>query len=209
MSAKLHDVNKSATLEPGLRERQATERRAAIAQATRTLAAERGLNGFTVEELCEQVGISRRTFFNYFASKEHALIGRPEEGLDGQAALDFIARTSGKTLIDDLITIGVAHFTAIGLTPESANEFQALAAREPKLLTALMELGSERDRMLTELIAEREGLHPDDPSIALAIHVTGAVMRTAMTTFLSGTDDTPLEQLARDRLAVARRLFTS
>lgn len=204
----MHHVNQSATIEaPSLRERQAAERRAAIAHAARRLTAERGLNGFTVEELCEQVGISRRTFFNYFASKEHALIGRPDEGLDGQAARDFVDKTSGRPLLDDLITIGTAHFAAIGLTPESANEFQAIVEREPKLLTALMAIGNERDRILTELIAEREGLDPSDPSIPLAIHLTGAVMRTAMTTFLSGADDTPLDQLSHERLAIARRLL--
>ncbi len=34
-----------------------------------------GLNGFTIEQLCEDVGVSRRTFFNYFPSKEDAIIG--------------------------------------------------------------------------------------------------------------------------------------
>lgn len=203
----MHDVTESATNEPTLRERQATERRAAIAHAARALTAERGLSGFTVEELCEQVGISRRTFFNYFASKEHALIGRPEEGLDGQAAWDFVAKTSGKTLIDDVMTLGLAHFAAIGLTPESAKEFQAIVEREPKLLTALMAIGTERDRLLTALIAEREGLDPSDASIPLTIHLTGAIMRTALERSLAGDTDTPLHDLAQERLAIARRLL--
>jgi AcrR family transcriptional regulator len=206
-SAKMHDVNQSATEPASLRERQAAERRAAIAYAARQLTAERGLNGFTVEELCEQVGISRRTFFNYFASKEHALIGRPDEGLDGQAALDFVGKVSGKTLIEDVITLGLAHFAAIGLTPESAKEFRALVEREPKLLTALMALGTERDRLLTELIARREGLDPADPSIPLTIHLTGAIMRTALERSLTGDSDTPLHELAGERLAIARALL--
>lgn len=29
----------------------------------------------TIEDICEPVGISKRTFFNYFASKEEAIIG--------------------------------------------------------------------------------------------------------------------------------------
>lgn len=205
----MHDVNESATGTLSLRERQSADRRAAIAHAARQLTAERGLNGFTVEELCEQVGISRRTFFNYFSSKEHALIGRPEEGLDGQAAADFVAKTSGKTLVEDVMALGLSHFAAIGLSPESAKEFQALVEREPKLFTALMAIGTERDRLLTALIAEREGLDPADPSIPLAIHLTGAIMRTALERSLAGDTDTPLQELAGERLAIARRLFDS
>src|SRR5258707_8029297 len=55
-----------------------TERMAATASRlttlSRRLTAERGLNGFTIEELCDEVGVSRRTFFNYFPSKEEAVV---------------------------------------------------------------------------------------------------------------------------------------
>lgn len=63
-------MTSSATDAPGLRElrRRETERR--IVRHTLRLTADRGFDGFTVQELAEAVGISRRTFFNYFPSKE-------------------------------------------------------------------------------------------------------------------------------------------
>ena len=50
----------------------------------------RGLNGYTVEEVCERGGISRRTFFNYFPTKEDAIIGHADDELPAGVVEDFI-----------------------------------------------------------------------------------------------------------------------
>ncbi|MGN0042882.1 TetR/AcrR family transcriptional regulator [Rhodococcus sp. (in: high G+C Gram-positive bacteria)] len=65
--------------------------RAALVEHARTLTARRGLAGFTVEELCEHVGVSRRTFFNYFASKEDAVLGNPPAALTPEDRDEFVA----------------------------------------------------------------------------------------------------------------------
>jgi len=61
--------------EPGLRERKRLATRRAIQFAVLELASERGLENVTVDEISRVADISPRTFFNYFASKEEALIG--------------------------------------------------------------------------------------------------------------------------------------
>ena len=53
----------------GTGKRQLRTRAALVARA-RHLTAREGLTGFTIQELCDQVGVSRRTFFNYFPTKE-------------------------------------------------------------------------------------------------------------------------------------------
>ncbi|WP_449372113.1 TetR/AcrR family transcriptional regulator [Arthrobacter psychrolactophilus] len=45
----------------GLRARKREATRSAITAAARRLTSQNGLNGFTIEQLCEQVGVSRRT----------------------------------------------------------------------------------------------------------------------------------------------------
>ena len=57
------------------RERRKAETAQGLKDAARRLIIANGLTGFTIEELCEEVGVSRRTFFNYFPSKESAIIG--------------------------------------------------------------------------------------------------------------------------------------
>src|SRR6478735_6808726 len=102
----LHSVEQSAP--SGMRERRMAQTRQALTTHARELTAERGLHGFTIDELCEHVGVSRRTFFNYFDAKEHAVIGHPLEWFLPDAVEMFVAiRPPGPgisaTLFDDLV----------------------------------------------------------------------------------------------------------
>jgi Transcriptional regulator len=57
----------------GRRESKKAATRALIARATATLALTNGLDTVTVSAITEASGVSRRTFHNYFASREEAL----------------------------------------------------------------------------------------------------------------------------------------
>ena len=64
--------------------------RRAILDAAAALAEERGLRGFTVNDLAERAGVSRRTIFNHFTSVEDAVHARVSELL-GVIVDDFVA----------------------------------------------------------------------------------------------------------------------
>ena len=59
----------------GLRERKRIATRRAIQLAAITIVRDSGLDRLTVDEIGRVADISPRTFFNYFSSKEAALIG--------------------------------------------------------------------------------------------------------------------------------------
>src|SRR5215216_1014766 len=59
----------------GRRARKKLETYRALATAARELALARGLDGVTVEDIADAADVSVRTFFNYFSSKEEALVG--------------------------------------------------------------------------------------------------------------------------------------
>ncbi|RBM22700.1 TetR family transcriptional regulator [Prauserella sp. PE36] len=62
------------TAELGLRERKKVATRRALHEAAVRLAMEEGLDKLTVEAIADAATVSRRTFSNYFASKEDALL---------------------------------------------------------------------------------------------------------------------------------------
>jgi AcrR family transcriptional regulator len=58
----------------GLRERKKAATRLALHRAVTELAAAKGLDAVTVDAIADHANVSRRTFSNYFASKEEALL---------------------------------------------------------------------------------------------------------------------------------------
>jgi AcrR family transcriptional regulator len=68
------DTLPGAVREPGLRERKKAATRQALHEAAVRLAIEHGADRVTVEAIADAASVSRRTFSNYFANKEEALL---------------------------------------------------------------------------------------------------------------------------------------
>lgn len=194
----------------GVEQRKRRTRRA-LTKHARRLTIEHGLNGFTVEQVCELADVSRRTFFNYFASKEDAIVGAPN-GPDETILEAFrLARPAGTiglspTLLDDLITLAV---TAIGEFDDfdELDDPRKVIAREPQLLTAFIGAGETAERELATLIAEREHLAPADPTIALFVTLFTALVRTSADQFFRHDNTQPLATHLSAAVASARLLF--
>src|SRR3954470_1538131 len=76
-SGKLYSVElsiecsiESMNDQTGLRERKKRQTRELIAATAQGLFRERGFDAVTVDEVAGQAGVSRKTVFNYFATKE-------------------------------------------------------------------------------------------------------------------------------------------
>src|SRR3954447_13966288 len=81
--------------ELGRRERKKLETRRALASSALYLAAERGPDQVTIEDIAEAADVSVRTFFNYFSSKEEAIIGWDPDG-QGDLARRLLDRPAGE-----------------------------------------------------------------------------------------------------------------
>ncbi|MFI7606245.1 TetR family transcriptional regulator [Micromonospora sp. NPDC049366] len=163
----------------GLRDRKKLQTRRALATAALRLVAERGLDHVTVDEISSAVGVSSRTFFNYFPSKDDALIG--DQRLDGARFVARFESVPPETPALAAIRTGLA---------DVIEEMQAdrelwllrmdVITRNPALLPRLVSVGAETERAITEVIAARVGVPPDHGFPPLLTAVTGAAFRTAM-----------------------------
>lgn len=168
-------MTESATLAD---RKQATASR--LTAVCRKLTAERGLSGFTIEEVCSEVGVSRRTFFNYFPSKEEAVFGIVEEEELRRFAEQFLARGSRgwAAVVDDLLDI-ISHIAeTTGLNAGDHVEFMTILEREPRLLARFVGMNRSHETSLLELVALREGVPTSDPHARASIDIISTVLRS-------------------------------
>lgn len=71
------------------------------------LVLERGVTEVTVDDICEDAGISQRTFFNHFKTKEEAVFGREFLGLDERDVREFLV-ADGHDVVADVMRLLIA-----------------------------------------------------------------------------------------------------
>lgn len=189
----------------GAREQRMRRTRRALVAGARRLTAERGLSGFTVEELCAEAGISRRSFFNYFASKDDAVLGTPARDPLDAFGEDFVAGGSapdGPPLLTALQELVVRSFQVME-GPHDRSLLLDVLRREPALLQRLTETMERRLADLTALIARRQGCEDGDPfpgvAAAVVSHLAGHTVHELLEARPAGADpeeSPPLEEFA-------------
>ena len=121
----------------GLRERKKASTREALHQAAQRLAIEHGADRVTVEQIADEAGVSRRTFSNYFASKEQALMHGDDRRM--QELLEMVrARPGGEPAWTALTNAAEEFYRQLGdLDPVSVDRW--------RLVRSLPALRAQRD----------------------------------------------------------------
>ena len=185
----------------------------ALVSHARALTADRGLSGFTVEEFCDHVGISRRTFFNYFPTKEDAVFGEHEVGFDREDQDRFVARGAGDhvglspTLLSDITRLVLTRARHNDFTRQRHQLFRDIVRTEPQLLAKLLAVSETQQREFALLVAEREGLPPDDPLPRAIVGVTLSLTFNTVDEFFSDDNNSSFEDLLVHNISIARQLF--
>ena len=177
----------------GLRERKRIATRRAIERSALALVAERGLDKVTVDEISNRADVSPRTFFNYFASKESALVGDAPELADDAAVQEYITAGPGENALRGLGPLIARATESDSGEIETQQLRRTLLKQYPELFARRMFAMKTFEEHLVTVVEAR--LRHDDPSLPddvllskarLITLVVFAVVRHAWTTWNDG-----------------------
>jgi AcrR family transcriptional regulator len=199
--SELVDPTSETTL--GLRERNKLRTRQEIADATIRLAADRGLEHVTVEQIAAAADVAPRTFFRYFDSKEDALLADHPERLELLREM-LKSRPASE---GPLTAVRGAILDVAGDLEEHRELMLCkvqLMENNPTLRGRSLEMMGDLERMIAEALAERSGV--DLATDFRPLVIAGAVctaMRVAIDRWgaMGGTGDlTAMVESALDLL---------
>jgi AcrR family transcriptional regulator len=179
-----------------LRARKKAATRQSLHEAALRLAMAGGLDGMTVEDIADEAGVSRRTFSNYFANKEDAVLHADRERI--RRLLDLVrARPATERPWTAARRAAVELFG--GLTrPDPVWVAQLrLLRRHPSLLARQAADQIELESELATVLAAR-GVTDEELGRLMAATFLAA-MRTAGTLWFDSAGERPLPELL-DRL---------
>ena len=156
----------------GLRERKKRERGRALRRATLELTLESGYANVTIEAICERAGVSRRTFFNYFANKEEALLGRSDTVFDDEdqpVIAEFEAGGPTGDMLTDLEGLLAAVVRSRLRRREEMHQYHRVLQQEPQLMQLQMSRMGNNERLFREMIQRRLDATAADGSAASAL----------------------------------------
>jgi AcrR family transcriptional regulator len=208
-------VNESAVIEGGLRERKRAATRAGITSAARALTAERGLNGYTVEEVCERSDISRRTFFNYFPTKEDAIIGHADDDIPTDVIEEFIEGGASSppgeissTLFRDLVRLSLRLSEDMEASEEETRQLIAVVKKEPQLILRLIGVTERREAQFARDVARREDVATDHPVVQMAVVLLSTIARKSSMAYFSDGNTRTYRELLMENISAASTLFS-
>jgi AcrR family transcriptional regulator len=175
---------------PGLRQRKKAETREALREAAIRLFMEQDPSAVTVNDICEAARVSRRTFFNYFESKEAALFAW-DQRLTEEFAANLAARpvhepplTALRRAMDDTLPSFAAQ---TGWTAR-----KELFGTYPELRTKILHAVFRLETRLVDTLTDRIGCPEGGLYPRLLAAATGSAFRAAL---IIWTPETGIEGL--------------
>jgi len=153
----------------------------ALRQAALKSFARKGFANVTVTELAREAGVTERTFFRHFPTKEAVLFQDYETHLEWLA--DALAQRPPAESLFDAVLASVAAF------PHDLEVVRQAATARAELISAdrieshLRVVQSSFAHVLTEFVKNR---HPDLANIDLAAEVAGSVLAAALVVAVEG-----------------------
>jgi AcrR family transcriptional regulator len=190
------------------RDQQKEQTRLDLALAAFELAKAEGLAQVRVPQIAAAVGVSTRTFNNYFSSKE-AAIAWPTTLRGDRMARDLTARPAGEPLAEALVEVLSGMYgpaSQEGMPKDWVDGFRAMVATEPALHGEFLKAQAATEQKLASAIAGRTGTADTDLEPLLLAGVVLAAERAAIIYFSRQAEPSAsLTDLIRSAVATAVR----
>lgn len=164
----------------GLRERRRLEVLRDLNEAAVTLVAESGFADATIDLIAERAGVSRRTFFNYYASKEDAALGVVAPTVSEQVLAVYDADDGDRFSRTVRLIVSIVHSTLVDGVDVAQR--RALIAQYPQLRERMSQHMAAAEALAETVLGERAAAEPptaaDQPPGVLAM-LASAVLRYA------------------------------
>jgi AcrR family transcriptional regulator len=175
----------TTTAQPGLRERKRADTHARIHQAALALFARQGFETTTLDDIATAAGVSRRSLFHYFGSKEDIVLST-KAGLAELIEAAIARRPADEPLLE----------MAEHALTDVAQDFQGPEARALARLihdTPALRAGDHAkyeaiEQRMAAAMAARKGLPADDLQARVVATTAVGVLRMASETWLAADD---------------------
>jgi len=192
--------------EVGLRERKRQQTRQALISAAMRLFEEKGYDETTVAEIAVAAGVSTKTFFNYFASKDEVLFPHLSGRIDGAVGV-IEQRKPGESMAAVLVR-AVEYMLAEAVRDERtaglASAWLPLIMSVPAVQAATLRRYFLAQTRLAEALHRAYPDILDMPAAAAAIgSLMGAVLAAALVSLEGGGRTDEVQAAARHAMDIA------
>ena len=189
-----------------LRDKHKNQTERALRDASLKLFATQGYDATTTEEIAEKAGVSARTFFRYFPTKESLLYIGEHDWI--QAFTESLPNQP--TSFSDLEALCA---TIVELTPRVARRRQSLILFNRAIASSRTLRGLDHDHerdntiLLAKAVAARRQRRTPDEACMLLGAITLLAYRRALDIWLNGPSDIELADVVKKEFKVLSELF--
>jgi AcrR family transcriptional regulator len=194
---------------PPLTERRKAETRLEVARAAVRLFLAKGVADTSAEEIAEAAGISSRTLWRYFATKESCIMPLLTGGIEATAKL--LCTWRGDEGVPELLDAMQAATDLPADDRRTMLRLVRLTTTEPGLRAVWLEAHRAAERVFAEALAERAGLPEPDLTVTVQAAMINVALRVGVEYHAThaDADQAGYESVVRQALLVVAGSFPS
>lgn len=164
-------------------------------------------------QIAEEAGVSARTFFNYYDTKEDAIVGISDQTLNPELLEEYLEQCPlAETPLKDVSAVMRAVYSRIGGDDVDRDKRKAILRRYPVLVRRNMEIARGIEQHLARSIAERVqrlGVRlPDgDPEMLGRMLIRMSNVPLAMSYQLSGKSQREFDRVFKHTVSLYEQLL--